>query len=163
MKAGCAALEAEAEPISLGVGTCLQERGRRAFAAPRSAPERVRIYRTDTPQGRDLLQLSGKDPVADALFWYREQGALVAVELKGADLSHAVTQLAHTIQAVKRRLREAGCGAAGPRLAALVVYRGGAPPRAMQARVRDFRQHLNVRLEFQSNQGDVDKVVAELR
>lgn len=159
MNPGCSKLEEEAEPLSLGSKTAIEERGKKAFAGPGSAPEKVRIYAIDSKAGRTILGLAPSDPIADVLFWYRARGVVVAVELKGSRVDHATKQLRRTIEALRAKLKHSGCKGDGPRMLAVVVYQNSSPPRDMHRLIKDFSRIPAARLLFRSTMANVDDLL----
>jgi hypothetical protein len=114
-------------------GTSVEEQGIGLSIARRSS-ETVLCFRTDSQEFR-------------ARFYERGGPQLVFVELKGADLGHALDQLKQTIGAVKPGIEKAVRGST--QYLALVVS-DGAVPKTRASDQRDFESMTRVRLHVQS-------------
>lgn len=125
-------------------GTSISEEGL-ALSVPRQADETVLLFRTDTKAFRAAFFPGENQHIScDALFFYKygeRPPVLVFVELKGANLPHALAQLTETIKAVKPSLP------AHAELRALVVTDGAGPTTRMAHQKRfeaDVRVNLHI-------------------
>lgn len=123
-------------------GTSLSEEGL-ALSLPRQADETVLLFHTDTKAFRAAFFPDQNQHIScDALFFYKHglrSPVLVFVELKGANLKHALDQLTATITAVKPSLPPKA------ELRALVVTDGAHPTTNMAAQ-KKFEANVHVDL-----------------
>lgn len=133
-----------------------------ALTIQRRAEETVLLFRTDSAAFREHFYAHGAPQIAcDALFFYKlgdQPPLLIFVELKGANLGHALAQLEATIAAVKpkveRVVREA------TKYLALVVS-DGARPTSRKSAQRAFEATTDVRVHVLSTRRG--KKAVELR
>lgn len=131
-------------------GTAVREDGI-GLSIDRKQGETILLFRTDSKEFRSRFYAASAPQVAcDALFFYKNGDhppVLVFVELKGAELTHALKQLEVTIGAVKSRIEQAIKGST--KYLALVVS-DGAGPKARLDKQRDFEARTRVDLRVQS-------------
>jgi len=133
-------------------GTQLTEAGL-ALSIDRHSDETILLFRTDGAAFRKYLYAPTDPQIAcDALYFYKsgdKDPVLVFVELKGANLTHALDQLQATIGAVKPRVE-----AAVPKTIqylALVVSDGARPTTRLN-RQREFTNKTQVDVRIVTTQ-----------
>ena len=130
-------------------GTSIAEEGL-ALSIDRRAGETILLFRTDSVTFRARFYAPGSPQIAcDALFFYKHRDSppvLVFVELKGANLGHALEQLKATICAIKPRVE--GAVRASTKYLALVVSDGARPTTRLNKQ-RAFEAATNVDLRIQ--------------
>ena len=131
-------------------GTSISEQ-RIELSIARRSGETILLFHTDSAAFREHFYLDGAPQIAcDALFFYKYQDhppVLIFVELKGANLAHALNQLKATIGPVKRRVEQVLRGAT--RYLALVVS-DGAGPTTRKNKQREFEAQTQVDLRVKS-------------
>lgn len=126
---------------------------RLALSIERQSNETILLFRTDNRAFRQHLY-APKDPqiACDALYFYKHgdrPSVLIFVELKGANLPHALDQLQATIGAVKPRIEAAMPNTT--KYLALVIS-DGARPTTRRNKQRDFISTTQVQLHIQTTQ-----------
>jgi hypothetical protein len=113
----------------------------------RKSGETILLFRTDSEDFRKCFYDVGASQTAcDGLFFYKygdNPPILVFVELKGANLAHALKQLKTTILPVKERVE--GVIRDGTKYLALVVS-DGAGPTTRKNKQREFEDETRVHL-----------------
>ncbi|MBK6465348.1 MAG: hypothetical protein IPF92_30740 [Myxococcales bacterium] len=131
-------------------GTSISEEGL-ALAIDRRSGETILLFQTDSAAFRTSFYAAGSPQIAcDALFFYKpgtERPVLIFVELKGANLPHALDQLKATILAVKPHVERAVPGST--RYLALVVS-DGARPTTRKEKQREFEAATKVTVRVHS-------------
>lgn len=128
----------------------------------RKSGETILLFRTDSKEFREHFYAPGDPQIAcDRLFFYKyadNPPVLIFVELKGANLPHALEQLKQTIGVVKPRVEQAVRKSS--KYLALVVS-DGASPTTRASKQRDFEAKTQVDLRVQST--DRGKKAVDLR
>ncbi len=131
-------------------GTSVAE-DRIGLSIERKGGETILLFRTDTREFRERFYDPDDPQIScDALFFYKHAdnpALLIFVELKGANLVHALDQLEATIGAVKPGIERVVRGST--RYLALVVS-DGARPTTRVNKQREFETKTQVDLHIQT-------------
>lgn len=131
-------------------GTSISEE-RIELTITRRSGETILLFRTDSTEFRKYFYDKRASQIAcDALFFYKYDDhppVLIFVELKGANIAHALDQLSGTISAVKPRLENVIKGST--KYLALVVS-DGARPTTKKSKQREFEAQTQVDLVVKS-------------
>jgi len=130
--------------------TSISEQGIELSITRRSG-ETILLFRTDSEKfRRHFYDPDGAQIACDALFFYKYEGhppVLIFVELKGANLTHALDQLRATINPVKRSVEQVLRGRTS--YLALVVS-DGAGPTTRKNKQREFEDETRIDLVVKS-------------